>query len=339
MRKLFVFIFMAAVLVGCNNKASNETNNNHEDDEFGHYITTIDGTSFYFKNDANDDNWYIILVNDENKEEDRILIQIRKDFIKPTIELVGTDSIIIKKGVDGTGVSLRSLQSYESPIIVDGSPMSSDLMECNSFFIPGCVANREYSKLEATIYRLPDISQQQLAPIVYRKIRFLTDNDENPPLMTTVYDAVYKAACKHFNLLFEEEYTSTNEYLILPVWENKKYKMFTNLCYHCYRGEGMLYYVYLSYDTYKNGSDKVLEFHDIFKDDSDQKVADLLNVKIDELFMIETGDGPMKVCYGLTREGVAASFNYWADGPVNKLLKYEDIKMLLRPNILEAVSN
>ena len=347
MKKLFGILLLLTVFTACgsDHKKDPEESSTH-DTPWGTFITEIDGMSYYFREDTREDVGHIILVEEGKQVYDSTQINWSLGYIEPKIELIGTDSILIKKGVDGTGVSLRSLPTnggiegyVYNDIDVNGSPLPTGIMERSTFYFPGYLENRNDSKLSATVYRHPTVSQQQQASIVYKKIRSFSHGSEDIfSHPSDIYTAIHDAACSFFKQQDEENnYISTNDYFFIPVWMSEKAKAFTNLSYHCWRGEGMMIVVYLSYDTYLNGSDQPLGFSDIFKDNCERQIAQMLGIKENQLFVCNEGDIPMPVFYGLTRNGVAVCINSDGMGPNYKLLEYKKIKKLLRPNIIKLI--
>jgi len=342
-----IFILALPFLIGCvgngkNDKEDSSPNKN----KWGTLITKIDTISYYFREHSGTGVSHILLVENDRDVVDSTQINWSLGYIEPKIELIGTDSILIKKGVDGTRVSLRSLPTNGGidgyvyhDIDVNGSPLPTEIMECSTFYFPGYLENRLDSKLSATVYRHPAVSQQQLASAVYKKIRtFSYDREDISSHPSDIYTAVHDAACSFFRQQDEENnYISTNDFFFIPVWISEKAKAFTNLSYHCWRGEGMMIVVYLSYDTYLNGSDQPLGFSDIFQDNSESQIAKMLGIEENQIFVCNEGDIPMPVFYGLTRNGVAVCFNNDGMGPEYKLLEYKGIKEYLQPNIIELL--
>ena len=347
MKKLIGSLILLSVFIACGSdgKDDSEENSTH-DNPWGTFITEIDGMSYFFREYSIGNAGHIILVKDGKQVYDSTQINWNLGYIEPKIELIGTDSILIKKGVDGTGVSLRSLPTNGGidgyvyhDIDVNGSPLPTEIMECSTFYFPGYLENRIDSKLSATVYRHPTVSQQQLASVVYKKIRSSSyDGEDISSHPSDIYTAIHDAACSYFKQQDEENnYISTNDYFFIPVWISEKAKAFTNLSYHCWRGEGMMIVVYLSYDTYLNGSDQPLGFSDIFQENSESQIAKMLGIEENQLFECNEGDFPMPVFYGITRNGVAVCFNSDGMGPDYKLLEYKKIKKLLRPNIINLI--
>ena len=110
MKKLIGSLILLSVFIACGSdgKDDSEENSTH-DNPWGTFITEIDGMSYFFREYSIGNAGHIILVKDGKQVYDSTQINWNLGYIEPKIELIGTDSILIKKGVDGTGVSLRSL--------------------------------------------------------------------------------------------------------------------------------------------------------------------------------------------------------------------------------------
>ncbi len=316
---------------GCQNNSKLETETTNPHPEFGEYITTLDGTSYYFRSETWNFKSDILLVKNGDEKYDSALIEA---FVPPKFELVDSDSIRIKCGVDGIVMPFDMIPSYggfraleKFPIIVTGSPFPLDIMECFKFSIPGSMLNQPDLMAETTIFRHLNISQQRLAPIVYNKMRDMLGIDKDTAKSTSdIYGAVYNGVASWFNT-YKSELSSDINFGCVPVWINEQSKMFTNLYYVHFTLDGIPINE-MHYETYPEGGDQPIGFYDIFNENSEKQILAMLN----EIFLDENIFDFSNIFFALTRTGVAVSlkqtrFIYYG------LLEYENIKHLLRPSI------